>query len=267
MRRSITTVLAIVLLCSGCGVKHIRALSDAETVFNRASEADNRARFGTQTGIVTSASIVADYRLAAKMLDDLIAKQGAQLKTDKLFCTAVALQGLSRWRVGDHAAAMSAFQNGQECIQPQAVQAAPRDAALIRALPGLIRIDQAKAMVDNGKTGDEDAIHQLIHDAHADLSAAAGLVPSDSPVREYLVISHLAAVRVLQESIKSENLTGNKLDAVNREYWESGRCWLTRYRLMEGAEGIDYKERAEAWNRLLGSLGYLDNQALPACPQ
>lgn len=265
MRLCSIAVLAVVVACSGCGVKHIRALADAETVFNRASQADNRERAATSAGVVTSASSLADYRLADRLLDDLIQKQGAQLKSDRLFCTAVALQALARWRVGQYDAALQSARAGDECVNnPATTQSAPRDAALVRAIPGLVRIDQAKVMVDNGKLGDGSAIETLVRDAHSDLSAAAGLVPGDSPVREYLLMAHLAAVRVLQESTVSENLSGGDLTRVNTAVNNIGSCWIYRYSKMQSDERIDYKARAEAWRILLG-LGPIPSSEPASC--
>ena len=56
-------VLIAVVVASGCGVKHIRGLRNAEVVFNRA--------------ILDSAGALADYRVASRLLDDLSDKQNA----------------------------------------------------------------------------------------------------------------------------------------------------------------------------------------------
>jgi hypothetical protein len=199
-------------------------------------------------------------------LDDLIQKQAAELKSDQLFCTAVALQALAKWRVGQYDAAMKSATAGEECWKNSAIaKTAPRDAALIRAIPGLVRIDQAKAMVDNGVTGEGHKIEILIRDAHADLSDAEGTVPSDSPVREYLLIAHLAAVRVLQESIVSENLSGPDLARVTGSVNSVGLCWIYRYSRLQNEAGTDSKPRAETWRMLLG-LGPIPNTGPTSCP-
>lgn len=256
MSRTIA-VLAAIVLSTSCGVKHIRTLSDAEVIFNRAADSDNRSRFDAPGGILNSAGALADYRMAARMLDDLIKTQTANLKQDNLLCTAIALQGLSKWRSGDQDAAINAVRGAeaQACTTATAAQTAPRDAALIRAVPGLVRIDQANAKVDNGKPGDEPDIEQLIGDAHKDLIAAAALVSTDSPVREYLIVSHLAAARVLQQSIVSENLPIPSPDftRVNTTYKAAAACWLGRYDAMAGLNGANYKQRIAIWKDLLAT--------------
>lgn len=248
-------VLIAVVLASGCGVKHIRALRDAEVVFNRAAETDNRERFDAPNGILNSAGALADYRIASRLLDDLIKNQNAKLKEDGLLCTAIALQGLSKWRSGDHEAAISAVRSNaaQECTTASAVQTAPRDAAIIRAVPGLIRIDQANAMVENQTLREEAAIEKLIADAHADLSAAMMLLTADSPMREYLIVSHLAAARVMQQSIERENVAEPARSRINGIYKRDAACWLGRYSAMTGLNGTNFEGRVATWKTLLAT--------------
>jgi hypothetical protein len=257
-------VLIAAVLAGGCGVKHIQSLRDAEVVFNRAAETDNRERFDAPSGILNSAGALADYRMASLLLDDLINKQQAKLKEDGLLCTAIALQGLSKWRSGDHDAAISAVRsNGaQECTTTSAAKTAPRDAAIIRAVPGLIRIDQANAMVENQTLREEAAVEKLIADAHTDLSAAMMLLTADSPMREYLIVSHLAGARVMQQSIERENVPEPGRSRINASYKRDAACWLGRYSAMTGLNGTNFEARVGTWKNLLAT-----DADLQACGQ
>jgi hypothetical protein len=247
-------LICFVILASGCGIRHIQALRDAETVFNRASEADNRERFSNAEGITSAGSALADYRLAAKMLDDLIRRERGNLENDRLLCTAVAVQALSLWRIGEHDSALSATNSARSCLDTTEASPAPRDSALLRAVPGLVRIDQAKAKVDNGKPGDLPSIRQLISDAHRDLNEAGRFVPSDHPLREYLLLSHLAATRVLQESAAGEQLQGKEQTDLLLQSAADARCWLSRYscHLQRSTPAPEADRRMGFWNGILG---------------
>ncbi len=201
---------AVLLLGSGCGIKHISAVREAEEAFNRAAELENRQRLENDPVAAVLMDPAAGYRVAAEMMDRVIQQKSNDLKRDHLLCTARILQAMSLWRLGDHGRAndiaVHESNNGTCAGSLEAVP--PRERALFRALPGLIRVDQANALVTNNtKSLDEykDA-RQLIKDAIQNLDAAIAFLSHDHPARAYLLMSKLAALRVWRVSIEREEL-------------------------------------------------------------
>ena len=255
--------LAVAIFSYGCGVAHIRSLRDAQATFSRAAEIENRERFGDPTALSDMTEATTGYRVAAQMLDELIARNKNNLQKDNLLCTAYVIRAMSLWRLGDHDRARSTAtqaQEGSSCAPGNdASLVLPRERALLRALPGLVRIDQANAKVGNDKHDVEDfvAIKGLVRDARDDLHAAQALVPHNHPVQVYLLISELAAVRVWQAAIDSERLTQltrpkreDEVDAVR----EGAKTTIRKYRdfLVKELGRRPDDSGLQVWMNLLG---------------
>ena len=211
-KRAAATVLltlAAAFSLAACGVSHIQTLREAEQTFSRAAEMDNRERLEGSGAMALAGGAASGYRLAARMVSDLVVEKGSELKQDNLLCTAYLIEAMSLWRLGEDAAAAEAAKQGEACAPAGAAQAAvPRDRALLHAVPGLIRIDQADALARNGTASDKEFERGKteIDKALDILKKAEDMVAPDHPVKGYLLISELAALRVWQVAITREKL-------------------------------------------------------------
>lgn len=70
----------------------------------------------------------------------------------------------------------------------------------------------------------------LSQDAQRDLSAARAIVPPDHPVQAYLLLSQLAGIRVRQEAILKERLTGEPQANARKTVAELAQCHLRQYK-------------------------------------
>lgn len=248
------TWLPLILLLAGCGVSHIQTLREAQMAFSQAADVENRQRLGDTAALADATAAATNYRLAAKMLDDLIATKRAELQQDDLLCTAMTIQAMSLWRLGDHEKAMTIATTAQDQCTPAAgaPSSTPRDRALLRAIPGLVRIDQAKAKADNTTPGEFDSVQKLIQDAQRDLSAARAIVPPNHPVQAYLLLSQLAGIRVWQEAILKEKLTGETQANARKAVEDMAQCRLRQYKcFLQGDLNWRNDPTLEGWRTLL----------------
>lgn len=187
--------LAIVsLFVEGCAsVNHLREAQDS---FNQAAAAENAARFNERPADATAslASAPAGYASALLSLDKLEPKDQQSLQRDGLWGTALTLKALCQWRLGKYADALNtAAQSQIEATN----QIYPRDRALLAALPGLIKTDQAYAKVfsHDASLADVEALLVGPRGAVADIQQARALVDTNHPVQVYLIQAQLAAYR------------------------------------------------------------------------
>ena len=209
--RRATVFLLLAALLPGCAsIDHIRQLREAEETFSRAAEQENQARLGADAGgeasQATLAAIVSDgsaYRLAAQITDKLIREKEAQLRQDNLLCTAYVIRSFSLWRLGDGAGAAAASK--VNCGDSATLN---RDRALLKVVPALVEIDEADALGRNdAKTKDDyNRERELVASALVALTAADRDVPRDHPVRAYLFMSRLAAIRVQHSAATRERV-------------------------------------------------------------
>ena len=101
----------------------------------------------------------------------------------------------------------------------------PRELALLAAVAGLARIDEADALVHNDNRDDTEfnTIKSETQLALRELQAAANKVPEDHDVRAYFLLSRLAAIRVWHAGVVSESLPlgSDPASAGNKELRES----------------------------------------------
>jgi hypothetical protein len=116
----------------------------------------------------------------------------------------------------------------------------------------LVRIDQAKAKADNTRSGEHDSVRTLLQDAQHDIAAARTIVPSDHPVQVYLLLAQLAGVRVWQEAILKEKLTGDMQAHARKTVAEMAQCRLRQYKcLLQGNPAWRNDPTLEGWRTLL----------------
>jgi hypothetical protein len=193
---------AIVVAALACGCTSVNRLREAQDSFNQAATAENAARFdGSPSDMAASlVSGRSGYASALLSLNKLEPKDQQSLQKDGLWGTALTLKALCQWRLGQYSEAMS---SAAEARNTGTNQVYPRDNALLTALPGLIKTDQAYArIIFTNAPANGDALLNDVKDlltgprgAIADLNSARGVVDKDHPIQVYLIQAELAAYR------------------------------------------------------------------------
>ena len=194
MSSIVLPVLIIIIFISGC-VSHVNELREAQDHFNTAASIENQIKAGDVSGdrIVLQARASTSYHLALNTASDLLQNKKQDLQDDGLLGSAYSLKALSEWRIGNYAAAIATLNvvNRSPDIQSQLF---PRDMALIQALSGLIKIDQAALHMTAGDYEYEN-IRTLLIEAMEDIDSGMTLARAGDRVRLYLALARLAAVK------------------------------------------------------------------------
>jgi hypothetical protein len=204
-------VLALVVLAAlavGCAsVNHLR---EAQEAFNEAVTLETTLRFDaalaegpTQAQLAQNTTVQNGYASALLSLDRLESRDVDRLKRDGLWGNVLALKALAQWRLGLTDDAQS---TARELQQAGAGPVHPRDRALLLALPGLIRTDEAFAALQRVPAEPSPAqraatlrnVQLLVADAGEAIDRGRGAVDPAHPVHVYLIQARLAALRNLQ---------------------------------------------------------------------
>lgn len=209
MRRVLAVLLAAVLVASCTSVNRLR---EAQESFNEAAALENALRFDaglqegpTQSGIVQNTTVQNGYASALLSLDRLEARDVARLKRDRLWGNVLALRALTQWKLG---LADQARDTAREVQDAGVEQVHPRDRALLLALPGLIKTDEAFAALQRLPPDPAPAqrgatlrnVQVLVADAGEAIDRGRGAVDAAHPVHVYLIQARLAALRNLQSA-------------------------------------------------------------------
>ena len=197
-RVALVPVLAsIVLWVAACAeINHLR---DAQEAFNAAAMADNRARMMVPDSdqeqmpdqISTARAGYSSVILSLERLEASDAK--AKLEADGLMGNVYALKAMAYWRLHDYDRALGAVAEAQR----GAGTLGPRDAAMMAAMPGLIRNDQAyqKITAADGSQQDFDDVERLLNAAQPYFADARRRLSEGHPMQLYIAQSELALVR------------------------------------------------------------------------
>jgi hypothetical protein len=196
---AVTLALVLGLLAAGC--QTVSSLREAQDTFNRAAAAENTLRSdlnrpldsGGGDTLIGLGSARSGYASALLILKRITSESPDKLRNDQLLGDALTLKALCEWRLGQFSNAVATAQSAQSAAADQLF---PRDRALLRALPGLIKTDQAYLKIMDQRPLME--IEQLLvsgSGALADLQAAREVVDRDHPVQVFLLQSQLAAYR------------------------------------------------------------------------
>jgi tetratricopeptide (TPR) repeat protein len=197
------SILVTFLWVSGCSTtNHLREAQDA---FNKAAALDNQLRVDPlsldqkdETLLTMGMNKNNLYASVINSLNKLAESDIQQYKTDKLWGNVLALKAMAQWRLGDFDSARKTAGEAKELES----QLHPRDRALIRSLPGLIKIDEAFSKIylnpgqlPEGKTKSQNfkEIKQLLESGVDDIEKVRAIVNRDHPVQSYLLQSQLAA--------------------------------------------------------------------------
>jgi hypothetical protein len=209
-RLGLALVLVLLAGLAGPGCAGVNRLREAQVSFNEAAALENALRFDaalqegpTHTPLAQNTTVQNGYASALLSLEWLEAGDVARLKQDRLWGNVLALRALTQWKLGllDRAG-----DTAREAQQAGADQVHPRDRALLLALPGLIKTDEAFAALGRlpaAPTAEQRAttlrnVQALVADAGDAIDRGRAAVDAGHPVHVYLVQARLAALRNLQ---------------------------------------------------------------------
>jgi len=194
---ALALVVGMVAACTS--VNHLR---EAQEAFNTAATAENALRFDAavaerpaQAPLVQNTTVQNGYASALLSLDRLEARDVERLKRDGLWGNVLALRALAQWKLG---LVDGARDTAREAQQAGAGQVHPRDRALLLALPGLIKADEAHAALQRLPTEPDAAqraatlrnVQRLVTDAGEAIDRGRGAVDAAHPVHVYLLQAH-----------------------------------------------------------------------------
>jgi hypothetical protein len=217
-RRRLSAAFIVLLVATtaatGCGGGGIgtstNRLREAQESFNQAATAENSLRFDDQLQegpvqgqLASNTAIQNGYASALLSLGKIEQQDVERLKTDKLWGNVLALKALTQWKLG---LLDQARQTAAEAQQAGADQLLPRDQALLLALPGLIKVDEAFAALQRVPTDPSAAqratalqnVQLLVSDAVNAIDKGRVAAGTAHPVQVYLIQAELAAFRNLQ---------------------------------------------------------------------
>lgn len=211
-RRQLHAALAVVVATLAAGCVSVNHLREAQESFNEAAATENALRFETalpegptQAPLAQNTTVQNGYASALLSLDRLEARDVDRLKRDRLWGNVLALKALAQWKLG---LLDEARTTAREVQQAGADQVHPRDRALLLALPGLIKTDEAFAALQRlpaAPTAAQRAatlgnVQLLVADAADAIDRGRGAVDPAHPVHVYLIQAKLAALRNLQSA-------------------------------------------------------------------
>jgi hypothetical protein len=209
-RRRYAVLALVVLAALAVGCASVNHLREAQEAFNEAVTLETTLRFDaalaegpTQAQLAQNTTVQNGYASALLSLDRLESRDVDRLKRDGLWGNVLALKALAQWRLGLTDDAQS---TARELQQAGAGPVHPRDRALLLALPGLIRTDEAFAALQRVPAEPSPAqraatlrnVQLLVADAGEAIDRGRGAVDPAHPVHVYLIQARLAALRNLQ---------------------------------------------------------------------
>ena len=188
-KSKVFALLCLSILITAC-VSHVTELREAQNQFNLAASLENHLQTDIAAGdaIAVSSQVTSSYRQTVKILADLLDSKSQGLQEDNLLGTAYTLKAYAEWRLGDYQAAISSSTAALEA------KLFPRDLALITALRGLIKNDQAYFHMQEKDYAYKD-IKTLLEEALEDIDKGLATVGKDNRIRTYLLLSELIVLK------------------------------------------------------------------------
>jgi len=231
---SLLVLTCFILVSNGCAeINHLR---DAQSSFNEAAQLENQLKLeggGMPTdsenlrenkNLMKEAEVRAGYSSAINSIDGLTQKEKQKLKEGKLWGVALTIKAMSYWRLGDYDK-METTAHEINSISEEQVYA--RDRALLLALPGLRRVDEAHAKLNAPVDAESEeqktelkkerlaAIERLIKNASDSFLKARQSVSEQHQVRAYLYQAELAGYKNLLDARAKQ--TGGGTLSINEE--------------------------------------------------
>lgn len=222
----IVGITVIALFLSGCA--EVNYLRDAQSSFSQAARLENELRTSETTTteanvLLLESEIRAGYASAITSIDNLDSNQIASLKSDKLWGVALTIKAMSYWRLGDY----DEMENVTKQAKEMNGEIYPRDKALLLALPGLRRVDEAQAIIAASIKGRDEqeerkieeerlgAVERLVGNASTILREARQSVSEEHSVNSYLIQAELAGYKNLLDG--RNKFAGGRLSAAEIE--------------------------------------------------
>ncbi len=213
------------LLLTGC--QSTNRLREAQAAFSEAARTDNHLLLAAlidrpgsppnspnsqafpgsarDQDLLSVSATRAGYAAALLSLRQLTPRETAQLKSDRLWGTALTLRALAQWRLGQFEEALRTVHTAEMLPREQLH---PRDLTLLEVLPALVTIDHADVWVTSATKGShqdssglETWRRRLVSSgmdpqaADDRLDQALGRTGADGSLRLYLLMCRLAAYR------------------------------------------------------------------------
>lgn len=248
--RRLAVCLAVALLLSGCAAtNHLR---DAQAAFNDGAAAENAERLApgeAEAALTSLAAARTSYASALQSLAQLEDDGQDRLRSDGLWGTALTLKAMCQWRLGNYDAALATAHEA-EANTPEQIY--PRDRALLVALPGLIKTDQAYALIaSHGSLADVNALLVGPTGAVQDLQQARAAVDPDHPLQAYLIQAQLAAYR--NYMVAAHTLNGGATIPATDQARQAAEINLNRLNQVLNSVGADDAQRrtlVQYWAKL-----------------
>lgn len=207
-QRCLLGIFTVVILFYLTGCNHLQRFSRAQDYFNLAAVAENRQKYipvapdGAGEAVVLN-EIRTNYLLAHTYISDLIDNKSSNLVSDGLLGSAFAMQALCEWRLGRYEEALP---NSQLALEQQRLEGEipSRDLAVMVALPGLIKADQAYEHTIGSTSKSYTNIKSLMKGAITDIINAQRVVDDKHPVQSYLQMAKVAVYRTWQVTIEKK---------------------------------------------------------------
>lgn len=228
-----TLSVIVIVLLGGC-VSHVKELRDAQDQFSMAASLENQSKLDPRKlDAAAVGSITTSYRISLATVSGLIDKNKGDLEKDKLLGVAFTLKALTEWRLGEYGAADQTLNEAKNL--PEGVMF-PRDLALLDALRGLIKNDQAyRQMVDlTEKRGTEEelakisykSIKSLLEGALADIDKGMRIDSGNDNLRLYFLVCKLAALKNWKD-LRGDNRI-EKIDPESEFYRTEKQEWCNQ---------------------------------------
>lgn len=179
----------VVLITSCSGVSHVKLLREIQDEFNSVTFVENQLIIDPNS---SDATILGGQSYGSILVDvtKLINEKSEELRTDDLLGSAYTLKALTEWRLGDYKAAV----NTSNKVINEKIKLFPRDHALIIALRGLIKNDQAFDHMMK-KDYEYKDLKRLLIESVENINEGEQVVPSSNNVVIYLYIAKLAVLK------------------------------------------------------------------------
>lgn len=223
IRRVALTLMSWVLLgmLAGCitvgSVGNVNHLYEAQRAFNDAAARENQMRMGgldpfrdkeMRQLAENVIAVRSGYALALVSLGKVYPAEKDFLEENRLLGTTLSLRAMALWKTGEFEGAL---ETADLAKKEAAGQLYPRDAAVVEALPGLIKTDLAykrilemeeKDPAARRKVLDEEIRPRLVGErgAVADLDRARREVHREHEANVYLLSAQMAAFRNYQRA-------------------------------------------------------------------
>lgn len=248
-------IISMVFVFSAGCVSHITELREAQKEFNQAASLENQLRLAPfrSDAVIIKGQADASYLLSLKILDNLLEKKKDALVQDRLIGTAYTLKALAEWRLKRYS---DALETANTVTENHKDSLFPRDRALIKALRGLIKNDQAYIHMMKRDYSYEKILY-LLRDAINDIQDAIAITPSEHDLRVYFIISELAVLKNWKDlrgepgysSLRPEGFDFRK---ELKKWCEAAEpVWSELVKEMEGVDGSDAERMKNWWAKRL----------------